>query len=455
MEGENFMKEIMEQIVAAVGGVDNIKDISHCATRLRIVLKNDGLYDAEKIKSIKGVFGEIFATGQHQVIIGDDVKDVYAAFVDKYGEIKDSEKKRGIKNILSGIGDFVGAAIGPALMPMVGSGIIKAILIVLANFGVISAESSTYMLIYGAADTALYFFPILIAAGAAKKLGSNQYIAMFVAFGMMSPTLLGYVEAGTAITLFGFNVPLISYTTCAAFLPAILTAYVTAKFELLLRKVIPQVIQMIAVPTIVVFVMIPVTLLIIGPATNFLAELIAIPCSGLVKYRMIVLPLLATINAVLIMFGLHQVTFQTIFAIMLSTYGFDPIMMPSYLCTHIAIGATVIAVAIKTKDKNLKGIGFSTGIARWFANISEPAVFGVLSRNIRCMLITCVSAGIAGIWAAATNVTCYTFAGATWLTLPTFVGEQSSLWAAVITAVISTVCAFIGVKVFYKDKVEG
>lgn len=442
-------KKMSDEIISNVGGLDNIANVTHCATRFRLVLLDDSKVNEEAVTSIDGVMGIVRLGNQCQIIIGKEVTEVYKAFLAEHTDFKPIKKKIELKNIFPAIGDLLGAAIGPAIIPMVGGGIIKSILIMLASTGVMSNTSDVYTVLYFAADACWYFLPILLAYGTAKKLDADVMMSIIISCIMISPTYVEAIASGQSYTVFGLNIPLITYA--GSFLPIIFTIVIYAQVEKILKKYIPNIVQIILVPTLSILIMTPIALMVTGPIITWLNNLLSIPAVALSDYLIIIVPLLSVIWPLLIMFGLHQGIFQVLFFAYFSTMGYDPVAMVSFLCAHIAIGTVAIATGLKSKDSKIKEVGFATGITMLVGNISEPAIFGILIRNKVCLISACIASGVAGIYAGITGIKCYVLAGATWGFIPTFVGEESSMFNVVMTCVISTVVSAVLIWRFYKD----
>ena len=157
----NF-KKISQEIASAVGGTENIKNVSHCATRLRLMILDKSKVSEDGLKEIEGVKGLIVVGFQYQIIIGDEVDDLYRTFIsiNKMEETKETdEAKEEKKNIFVNIGTYMQSCIGFMLMPMIGTGLIKAIFVILSAAGIVSDASSTYIFIVGCCDAMMYFLP--------------------------------------------------------------------------------------------------------------------------------------------------------------------------------------------------------------------------------------------------------------------------------------------------------
>ena len=172
--------ELAQNIVQEIGGADNIISVLHCVTRLRFRLKDESKANTDSVKQIKGVAGVVQAGGQYQVVIGTDVDDAYQAVgripgvsLGGEGAVKAPAVPAEKKSPLNAVVDTVSGIFMPVMPAMAAGGLLKALCAMLTNFGLLSTESTTYIILYALGDAVLYFLPILLGASAAKKVGVN------------------------------------------------------------------------------------------------------------------------------------------------------------------------------------------------------------------------------------------------------------------------------------------
>lgn len=201
-------KKLAEEILQNVGGSDNISGLTHCATRLRFNLKDEGKAKTDVLKGTKGVMGVVSSGGQYQVIIGSDVANVYRPLTEmanlKEGAAQEKDgRKLGAKLI-----DTISGIFTPILPAITAAGMLKAVLSLLVAFKVVSTDAQTYQVVNFMADSAFYFLPVLLANSAAKKFKCNPYLAMMVGGILLHPNFVNMVtaskESGEAIKLFSF-----------------------------------------------------------------------------------------------------------------------------------------------------------------------------------------------------------------------------------------------------------
>ena len=230
--------DLAKEVVAAVGGKENIISVSNCMTRLRFILKDDSIPNESVIKGIKGVAGVINQGGQYQVIIGTHVTNVLP-FVhkeidmtgDNLGQVG-KEKAENMKllkkdSVYSRFFKVIQGCLMPLIGPMCGVGILKGVLAILTTLGVLSTTDGTYIVLYNAADAFMVFLPIFIAYSAAKVFKTSPALMMAITAVLVSPTLLSYVGAADKLTFLGIPLEMINYQN--TFFPAIAACWLGAQ----------------------------------------------------------------------------------------------------------------------------------------------------------------------------------------------------------------------------------
>ena len=271
--------ELARNILDQIGGAENVISVTHCITRLRFKLKDEGKANTDAIKKIKGVVGVVQAGGQYQVVIGSDVDDAYQALgklpgVSLEGSVdireKDDFKK---KKPLDVIVDTVSGAFLPTLPAMTAAGLLKALCAMLPMLHLLSTESTTYRIMYMMGDAFFYFLPVILGASAAKKFGVNQFLGMSIGAVLVYPDMTAMYSAGEAVTFLGIPVNLVSYPQTV--LPILFGCMLLAVLDRLWKRLIPKVVANIFVPVLDLLVAIPVTLIVIGPVTDVVGGAIA------------------------------------------------------------------------------------------------------------------------------------------------------------------------------------
>lgn len=220
-----------------------------------------------------------------------------------------------------------------------------------------------------------------------------------------------------------------------------LTTYIYAQIEKLLKKTLPSMLQTIVRPALSILIMIPITFLCVGPIMQLFNQLLALPTNFIVAHKTLFVPLIALIHPILVTFGLAGAGFGLYIAT-ITAYGYDPIGMVGILCAQLAIGFVALAYSFISDNKSDKEVGISTGITMLFGAVSEPAIFGVLMKDKRMYLATECAGFVGGIVAALFGIKQYTFAPAYLLGLPVFVGPESSILGVSATVIVTALASF-------------
>ena len=253
-----------KELVAALGGNENINNVTHCATRLRFILSDHKVVNKEKASKVQGVITTVEAGGQFQVVIGNHVKDAYEQvlkLVDVSEEnVSTSTEKVGI---FSRIIDIISSIFAPFLYTLAACGILQGILGVLVALDWIDTADGTYQVLNFISWTAFTFLPVLIAITAAKKFKVNEFIAVVIACALISPDYNAMVNDGTQLSFLGIQIQMLSYTSSV--IPVILAVWLASYVAKFFEKVLPTVIRNLFTPMFTIAIMVPVTLLVFGP----------------------------------------------------------------------------------------------------------------------------------------------------------------------------------------------
>ena len=455
-------------IIQNVGGKSNIISVAHCITRLRFKLKDESKANKEVLESTDGVIKVMQAGGQYQVVIGNQVNDVYdavlevghlaaAGAVDEEGNAVEETSGGGKKSPVSLLIDVISGTLQPTLGVMAATGIIKGLLALFDFLGLIPAASGTYQVWYAVADGFFYFMPIVLGYTAAKKFKVNEFIGMAIGIALCYPamvnstagTVLGTVFTGTAfemsyyLTFFGIPVimPASGYTSSVV--PIILAVAIAAPLEHWLKKVIPDVIKLFVVPFVTLIVMVPLTYLVIGPIAS-------IPVVG----GLIGGVLIGAFWQVLVIFGLHW-SLVPLAMINYSLLGYDFILSP-YFCVSFAQTFVVLAIVLKTKDEKLKKIAIPAFISGIFG-VTEPAIYGVTLPKKTPFIYSCIAGAIGGAFTGLMRTRSYSIGGLGLFGLPSFIDTTgvmglTNMIYILIAILIASVAGFAMTYVLYKDE---
>lgn len=453
-------KELAKTILNLVGGEDNVVSLTHCATRLRFNLKDESKADTKKLKATKGVMGAVSSGGQYQVIIGSDVANVYKEIMgitnldNNGGAVETSTDDR---KTLAKVIDTISGIFTPILPAITAAGMMKAVLSLLMAFNLISKESQSYQIINFMADAAFYFLPILLASSAAKKFKCNPYMAMMIGGILLHPSFVSMVnaakETGEAIKVFGLPITPASYSSSV--LPIILAVWFMSYVEPIADKVSPKAIKFFSKPLITALITGIVTLVVIGPIGYIVSDKIGLGIKTLESYASWLVPtILGAVTPLLIMTGTHY-GLVPIGINNRMTMGYDTVIYPGMLASNVAQGGAALAVAVKSKNAEIKQLASSAGITA-VCGITEPALYGVNLRFRSALYSSMIGGAIGGLFLGLFRVCNYSGGSPGFLTLPSYIGGETmtNFFFAVAGAVISVVTAFIACLILYKDPVE-
>lgn len=444
-------KKLATDIVKNVGGTENIEIVSHCMTRLRFNLKDVKKADKETLESLKGVLGVIYAGGQYMVILGSNLIPVYECIVKdfhlKTGETVDEnlddihkvKEPLTIKGMANAVLGYVSASVTPLIPGLIAGGMLKVVLLLIvtfvdANFG----KTSTYMLLSAIADAPFYFMPIIVAYGAATKLGGTPVYAMVATAALLHANFSGLVATGDPLSLFGITVRSLSYGS--TLLPALLIALVAYYAEKFLNKIVPGIFRSVFVGMGTIFVAGALGYVILGPLGNMMGEFIAsffMFLSGTVGP--LAVGLLAACLPWLVMTGMHT-ALAPFMTQLLTAPGYDAVIRPAFLLHNMAEGGAVLGVALRTKDKAFRSECVSIAVGCVVAGVTEPAIYGVNLKYRKPMYGVMVGGFAGGFIASLLGAKAFVMGYSNIIALPIF---QDTVIAMVIGVVVAIVVACI------------
>ncbi|EAV9813549.1 PTS beta-glucoside transporter subunit IIBCA [Listeria monocytogenes] len=450
---------LAKEVVKLVGGKENILSVIHCVTRLRFKLRDENLAETEKIKALKGVMTVVKSGGQYQVVIGDQVSYVYDEVIRVLGikpdDAPQDNPEQEHKSIFNKFVELISGIFMPVLGLLAASGILKGFLTAAVTMGLINTSAGVYEVLYAASDALFYFMPIILGFSAGKVFKTNQYLSAAVGAALVYPTLVDMYSNGAHLTFLHIPVILMNYTMSV--IPVILAIYFMSKLEKVLVKFIPKSLQLIFVPLLLLLIVVPVSLIIIGPVSTYASQLLAKGALGLYSLSpMIAGFFLAGVWQVAVMFGLHW-AFIPIFINNISVLGYDPINAMLY-CTVFAQTGAVLAVMLKTRNQELRSLSITATISG-FLGITEPAIYGVNLPYKKPFIMACVGSAFGGAIAGMSAAKMFGgFASGGVFGIPMFINPDGigwDFWGFLISLVVAFSVALILTYFFgFKDKVE-
>ena len=447
-------KQTASDVLRLVGGEKNVSQLEHCSTRLRFTLADPGKADVAGLKKTPGVMGVITGGPQCQVVIGNDVIEVYDELL-KLGTFQASQAApaaaEGKKNIGGIILDYMVGIFQPLVPAIAGAGVLKAILTIFTTFGILTTDDVVYKVFYYVADAALYYLPVLVAFTTATKFRCNKLVAVALAAAMIYPNTATLLATEGGAKFFGLTLQNIGYT--GQVFPSILIVIFMSFLEKWCNKWCPKAIRVFFVPMFCFAVGFPVGLLILGPLGYNIGSLLTAAILALYNtLGWLAVALVAAILPFMVSMGMHKALVPYAVA-SIADPGFDMLYLPASLAHNISEGGACLAVAVKTKDENLRSTAISAGISGLFG-ITEPALYGVTLQHKSVMKSVVASSFIGGLFIGIMGVKGFAAVGPGIASMAMYIDAENSMnivWA-IVGFVISVVASFVLTLIFYKDE---
>ena len=433
--------KIAQDILDNVGGKANVKQVTHCFTRLRFILKDESLAKKETVEHLEGVISVVVSGGQFQVVCGAKVTNIYDATVailgdavaGGYADEQVQEQKQPLGNLIL---QKITEIFTPLVPTIAAAGLIKGLLAAFAKVPGFDTTNSTYIIMNTASNVIFYFMPIFLAYTASKALKCSSVVAMMLGGFICHPTIDALVQdVATKSTIFGLPVIKMAFTVgesskvfayTESVIPILLGVIVLYFLEKFLKKVIPEILQLILVPGLSLIIMVPVMLTVVGPVGIYVGYIIQFLYNALYGFS----PVLGGIIVgglwgVCVIFGAHRALLPIGLNDVALT-GTNTLMCFAGSANFSQAGAA-LGVMLKTKSKDLKQVAASASLSAWLVGITEPAIYGCnlrLKKPMVCAVIAgALGGGIMGIGHAVNTG----FANNGILTIMSYYGEGTSL----------------------------
>lgn len=452
-----YIKEAQE-ILTLIGGKENIISATHCITRLRLVLKDESIVNTKELDNLPCVKGFFSTAGQFQIIIGNQVKDLYKDFIDAANikEVSKEEVKKVANEKMNRFQKVIGifAEIFAPLIPVIiAGGLILGFRNIIGDLAIFGnghqtltsiypklAELHSFLWILG--EAIFHFLPVGVTWSTVKKFGGTEIFGIVLGITLVSPQLMnayGYATAHAAGTVpfwdFGFiTIEKVGYQ--AQVIPAMLSGIFLAKFELFLRKHLSEILKMILLPFLVLFVTVVLSYLVIGPMSREIGNYIALVFNILLTgpFRIIGSVLFGMLYAPLVITGVHH-TFLAVDLQLIAQGG--TMIWPMIALSNIAQGSAAVTIALlNRKNEKLKSLSLSSAITAWLG-VTEPAMFGVNLKFIYPFYGALIGSAIAAIYCTLSGVLANSIGIGG---LPAFLAIQPKFW---LNYIIAMAIAFI------------
>ncbi|HEM3217065.1 TPA: PTS glucose transporter subunit IIA [Streptococcus suis 2524] len=392
--------EIAKKVIDALGGRENVRSVAHCATRLRVMVVDEGKIDKDTVEDIEKVQGAFFNSGQYQIIFGTGtVNKIYDEVVAlglptaTTGEQKAEAAKQGnaFQRAIRTFGDvFV-----PIIPAIVATGLFMGLRGLLGALGYTLPEDlNVYSQIL--TDTAFIVLPALVVWSTFRVFGGNQTIGIVLGMMLIAGQLPNawVVASGGDVkpTIFFGFIPVVGLQ--GSVLPAFIIGLIGAKFEKAVRKVVPEVLDLLVTPFVTLFVMSILGLFVIGPVFHVVENYILAGTQAILNLPMGLGGfLIGGVHQVIVVSGVHHI-FNFLEAQLVANTGANP-FNAIITAAMTAQGAATVAVGVKTKNPKLKALAFPAALSA-FLGITEPAIFGVNLRFRKPFLLSLVAGAIGG-----------------------------------------------------------
>lgn len=444
-------KTVAANILKNVGGAENVTDLTHCFTRLRFVLKNEELANKAVIEKLEGVIQVVVAGGQFQVVIGTKVNKVYdeiLPMVNLSGEKVEAEKGSIWNSILQGISKIF----TPLVPAIAASGLIKGLLAIASRVGWVADTNSTYILLNTASNVIFYFMPVFLAYTTAKTMKCNKINAMVLGAFLCHPVIDALIQdVSNPSTIFGLpvikkaftigeSVKVFSYVESV--IPIILTVIALSYLEKLLKKIIPDMLEIVLVPGLSLIIMLPVMLVVLGPVGIYVGYAIQWLYQTLYSFSPILGgTIVGGLWGVCVIFGAHRA---------LLPIGLNDVALTgtnTLMCfagsANFAQAGAALGIALKTKNKDMKQVAVAATIPAFLVGITEPAIYGCNLRLKKPMVCAVIAGAVGGAIMGIGHAVNTGFANNGILTIMTYYGE-GTLFSQFMAYLIGIVVAFVG-----------
>lgn len=436
-------KETAKSILDFLGGNENVISAAHCATRLRLVLKDESIINKVEIEKLELVKGMFFNGGQTQIILGQGVVNkVYEEFIEmaniqemSRADVKSAAKEK--LNPLQKLATTLSDIFVPIIPAIVAAGLLIGLMGAASKFGLDQyANSWWWLMLDWFSSAAFIFLPVLVAISAAKVFGANTYLAATVGGIMIHPSLQNAWSQGEGfetIRVLGLiDMPLLGYQ--GTVLPILIVIFVMAFIEKNIRKVVPEILDILLTPLLTVLITGFLALAVIGPAANF----IGLGISTFLSFALGKFGILAGAYSSIVITGIHH-SFHAVELGLIADTGFNT-LLPIWSMANFAQGGAALAVYFMTKNKKMKSIALPSAISS-FVGITEAAIFGVNLKYVRPFIGAAIGGTAAGAYVVFTKVA-MTAVGVTGLPGLSIV-TSSSMVNYIIGLAIAAVVAFV------------
>jgi len=449
---------IANSILKLVGGASNVEKSWHCVTRVRIVPRDESKVKLEALKQIDGVIGVVKSGDQYQMVIGNRVNNVYDKFQNLLNNsdihntkkvskpVKQSKEGNLVTNVIGKMLSSLVGCITPLIPVLVAGGMGKCLVLILQMTGIISKVSSTYMILFFIFNSAFYFLPIFVSMAAAKQFKINIYLATLVGATLINPEFVTMIQNHKPVTLMGLPVILFNYSS--TIIPAIVAIWALSYVERYFEGHLWDSVKGFMSPLLSILIIVPLTILVIGPAMSIVSSGISIVMFFLTgKLDFLSIPIFALIYPWIVTTGMHSaLAIAGLQAV--TKNGFDPFTRALTLLQGVTQATASLAVAFRTKNRVLRATAISAALTALFSGITEPCLYGATLKLRRPMYACMIGGFTGGLYAGIKGLNAYVFMTPGLISLPMWIdpktpNDLTNLFTALIAAIIAGSVTFV------------
>lgn len=448
-------KELASEVLAGVGGRDNVKSLVHCATRLRFKLHDSSKADVQALKKNPGIIMVVESGGQFQVVVGNHVSEVYNSLNVLAGldDPQPTDAKKGDKeNLLSHFIDIISGIFTPILGVLAASGILKGFLALSLACGWLLESSGTFKLLFAASDALFYFFPIILGYTAGKKFGGNAFVTMAIGGALTHPLMMTAFDASQQVGaqpeyFLGIPITFINYSSSV--IPIIFAAWISCRLEPWFNRLFHSALRNYVTPLMCLVITVPLTFLLIGPVATWFSHLLANGYQTIYAFNPVIAgAFMGALWQVCVIFGLHW-GLVPLMVNNLSVLGYDS-MVPLLLPAVMGQVGAALGVMLRTRDSKLRVMAGSAVTAGIFG-VTEPAVYGVTLPYKRPFVFGCVGGALGGAVIGYFQTATYSFGLVSVFTFAQIIpasGFNATVWGAIAGTLLGFLFAAIASYLF-------
>lgn len=442
-------EETAAEILAAVGGKENVVSVMHCATRLRFKLKDESLPSSDQIKSIDGVIGMQIVAGQFQIIVGSHVSKVYAELCRMGGfeasaaipeNLDGPKEKLTVKSAFDNAMKYVSSTMAELIPVMVACSMIRVAKTLLgpSMLGLIAADSNFAVLADIVYNGFFSFMPIYIACAAAKKRNMNQFMGLLMGAILVVPAFAAL--AGTEFTVFGIPCVVTNYGSTVV--PALLCVWIMGYVEKFFKKWIPDSVAYTFVPFLTLLVMLPIGLCMLAPLGAIIGDYIALGLDGFSRVTgALGTAIMGGLWQFLVMTGMHGAIGNVVMANFFAT-GVDTFIMVAWTAARWAVIGVSLGALLRMRGKKNRSTNVGMFLGATVGGVSEPVLFGICARFRKTMAALFIGGFAGALYAALTHTVVNAMGGGGMFTILCFAGgDRTNTINGVITCLLSTLVA--------------